>query len=69
MTVEFYGGAVMLRLQGELRRVHIRSFDYVIFPTEEKARHAFIRLWREIEMLESATTSELAAERRLKRQR
>ncbi|MDQ1558697.1 MAG: hypothetical protein QOD32_1757 [Pyrinomonadaceae bacterium] len=29
VTVELYGGAVMLRLEGELRRVHFRRFDHV----------------------------------------
>jgi hypothetical protein len=63
MTVELYGGAVVLRLEGELRRVHIRRFDHVTLPTEEEARHAFMRLCREVGMMESAATIELAAER------
>ena len=63
VTVELYGGAVVLRLEGELRRIHIRRFDHVTFPTEEEARHAFMRLWREVERLESAAQIELAAER------
>lgn len=63
VIVELYGGAVVLRLEGELRRVHIRRFDHVTLSTEEEARHAFMRLWREIEMLESAAQIELAAER------
>lgn len=53
----------MLRLEGELCRVHIRRFDHVTFPTEEKARHAFMRLWREVEMLGSPAAIKLAAER------
>ncbi len=63
VTVELYGGAVVLRLEGELRRVHIRRFDHVTFSTEEEARHAFMRLWKEIEMMESVVAIELAAER------
>jgi hypothetical protein len=63
VTVELYGGAVVLRLDGELRRVHVRRFDHVTFPSEEEARHGFMRLWREIEMLESPSAIELAAER------
>lgn len=63
VTVQLYGGAIVLRLEGELRRVHIRRFDHVTFPTEEEARHAFMRLWREVEMLESVAQIELAAER------
>ena len=69
VTVELYGGAVVLRLEGELRRVHIRRFDHVTFSTEEEARHAFMRLWREIEMMESVTAIELAAERWLEASR
>lgn len=69
VTVELYGGAVVLRLEGELRRVHIRRFDHITFPTEEEARYAFMRLWREIEMLESAAQIELAAERWLEANR
>jgi hypothetical protein len=69
VTVELYGGAVVLRIEGELRRVHIRRFDHITFPTEEEARHAFMRLWREVEMLESATAIELAAERWLEASR
>jgi hypothetical protein len=69
MTVELYGGAVILSLEGQLQRVHIRRFDHVTFPSEEEARYAFMRLWREIEVLESATQVELEAERWLQRQR
>jgi hypothetical protein len=53
----------MLGLEGELRRVHIHRFDPVTFPIEEEARHAFMRLWREVELLESSYDIELAAER------
>jgi hypothetical protein len=69
VTVELYGGAVVLRLEGELRRVHVRRFDHVTFPTEEEARHSFMRLWREVELLESAAQIELAAEQWLEGQR
>src|ERR1043166_3093189 len=47
VTVELYGGACSLWLDGTRRRVHVRRFDYASFPTEEEARHAFMRLWRE----------------------
>ena len=63
VTVDLYGGACSLWLDGERRRVHIRRFDHVTFPSEEEARHAFMRLWREVEMLESPAEIELAAER------
>jgi hypothetical protein len=69
VTVELYCGAVVLRLEGERRRVHIRRFDHVTFPTEEEARHAFMRLWREVELLESAAHIELTAEHWLEEQR
>jgi hypothetical protein len=69
VTVELYGGAVVLRLEGELRRVHIRRFEHVTLFTEEEARHALMRLWREVEMLESVAQIELAAERWLEGQR
>jgi hypothetical protein len=69
VTVELYGGAVVLWLEGERRRVHIRRFDHVTLPTEEEARHAFMRLWREVEMLESPAAIELAAERWLEASR
>jgi hypothetical protein len=63
VTVELYGGACSLWLDGERRRVHVRRFDYLTFQTEEEARHAFMRLWREVELLESPAEIELAAER------
>jgi len=69
VTVEVYGGAVSLWLEGERRRVHVRRFDHATFPSEAEARHAFMRLWREVEMLESAAAIELAAERWLEASR
>jgi hypothetical protein len=69
VTVELYGGAVSLWLDGERQRVHIRRFDHVTFPAEEEARHAFMRLWREVEWLESPAEIELAAERWLEARR
>lgn len=63
VTVELYGGACSLWLDGERRRVHVRRFDFVPFQSEEEARHAFMRLWREVERLESPAEIELAAER------
>jgi hypothetical protein len=69
VTVEVYGGAVSLRLEGGQRRVGVRRFDHVSFPSEAEARHAFMRLWREVEMLESPAAVELAAERWLEASR
>ncbi|MGB7922019.1 MAG: hypothetical protein WCF57_02110 [Pyrinomonadaceae bacterium] len=69
VTVELYGGACSLWLDGDRRRVHVRRFDHVTFPSEEDARHAFMILWREIERLESPAEIELAAERWLESRR
>jgi hypothetical protein len=55
----------MLWLEGDRCRVHVRRFDYASFPTEEEARHAFMRLWQEVERLESSAEIKLAAERLL----
>ena len=33
VTVEIYGGACSLWLDGERRKVHVRRFDFVTFPT------------------------------------
>lgn len=63
VSVEFYGGAYSLRLDGERRRVYVRRFDYVSFTSEEEARYAFLTLWREVEGLESAVEVERAATR------
>lgn len=62
VTVELYGGACSLWLDGDRRRIHVHRFDHVSFPSEEEARHAFMKLWREVEMLESPAEIELAAE-------
>jgi hypothetical protein len=69
VTVEVYCGAVSLRLEGERQRVGVRRFDHVTFPSEAEARHAFMQLWREVEMLESSAAIELAAERWLEASR
>ncbi len=63
MTVEVYSGACTLWLDGERNRVQVRRFDHVTFPSEVEARHAFMRLWREVELLEFPAAVELAAER------
>ncbi len=54
VAVEMYGGAFTLRLDGELRRVYVRRFEYASFTSERDVRHAFLTLWREVEALESA---------------
>jgi hypothetical protein len=69
VTVELYGGACSLWLDGGRHRVHVWRFDFANFPTEEEARHAFMRLWREVERLESPAEIELAAERWLEARR
>ncbi|HEY9284958.1 MAG TPA: hypothetical protein VIP46_16005 [Pyrinomonadaceae bacterium] len=69
VTAELYGGAVTLWLHGQRNHVHLRRFDYASFPTEEEAWHAFMRLRREVELLESPAQVELAAERWLEAKR
>jgi hypothetical protein len=66
VTVEVYGGTCTLWLDGERRRVHVRQFDFIPFSTAEEARHAFMRLWREVELLESPAAITQAATRWLK---
>jgi hypothetical protein len=69
VAVELYGGAVMLRLDGETRRVYTRRFDYISYRTDEEARHAFLTLWREVERLDSSDAVIRAAAEWLERQR
>ena len=69
VSVEFYGGAYSIWLDGDRRRVYTRRFDYVSFASEEEARHAFLTLWREVEVLESASEVERVAEEWLERRR
>jgi hypothetical protein len=69
VSVEFYGGAYSLWLDGEKRRVYVRRFEYVSFASEEEARHAFLTLWREIEGLESPAEVERSADQWLERRR
>ena len=66
VTLDLYGGSLSLKLEGERCRVHVRRFDHVRFPSEAEARHAFMKLWREVEMLESPAAVELAVEQWLK---
>lgn len=69
VSVEFYGGAYSVWLEGEKRRVYVRRFEYVSFASEEEARHAFLTLWRDVEWLESAAEVERAAGQWLERRR
>lgn len=69
IAVELYGGAVTLRLDGAQRRVYIRKFEYVSFASGEEARHRFLMLWREVELLDSIAEVERAAEEWLVRRR
>ena len=69
VSVEFYGGAYSLWLDGEKRRVYIQRFDYASFASEEEARHAFLTLWREVEGLDSVAEVERAAGQWLERHR
>lgn len=69
VSVEFYGGAYSVRLDGQKRRVYVRRFEYASFTSEDEARHAFLTLWREAEMLESPAEVERAAAEWLERRR
>lgn len=63
VSVEFYGGAYTVWLDGERRRIYVRRFEYVSFTSEEEARYAFLTLWREVKMLEPrAEVERIAAE-------
>jgi hypothetical protein len=61
IVVELYGGAVTLKLNGAQRRIYIRRFEFVSFSSDEEARHRFLTLWREIELLDSISEVEHAA--------
>ncbi len=67
VAVELYGGAISLKLDGELHRIYIRRFEYVSFTSNEEARYAFLTLWREVETLQSAAEVEAVAEEWLAR--
>lgn len=69
VSVELYGGAVTLKLDGAQRRVYTRRFEFVSFASDEEARHRFLTLWREVESLDSAAEVERAAEEWLERRR
>lgn len=69
MAVDLYGDAFSLWLDGTGCVTHVRRFDYATVPRKEETRHAFIRLWREVERLESPAEMELAAERWLEARR
>jgi hypothetical protein len=69
ITVELYGGAVTLRLDGAQRRIYVRRFEFVSFASDDEARHRFLTLWREVESLDSAVEVERAAEEWLERRR
>lgn len=68
VTVELYGRACSLWMDGENHRVYVRRFHYAGFATQEEARQAFLDLWSEVERLGSAEEVERAAERWLERQ-
>lgn len=51
--LELWGGAVNLRLDGELRRVYTEQFEFITYADEEQARAAFLNIWKRIKLLES----------------
>jgi hypothetical protein len=62
--VKFYGGTCSVRLDGRRDSVHVGRFEFAAFASYEAARYAFMRLWREIEKLESPAAVREAADRR-----
>jgi hypothetical protein len=67
VTIELYGRAFALWLDGENNRVYVHRFHYAGFASHEEARRAFIELWREVGRLGSAEEVERAAEGWLER--
>lgn len=63
VSVELYGGILSLWLDGGQHRAYIRRFEYASFTTDEDARYAFSKLWREVEHLGSPAEVERIAER------
>lgn len=68
VTVELYGRACALWIDGENNRVYVRRFHYAKFNSQVEVRRAFLGLWRDVERLGSAEEVESAAERWLERQ-
>jgi hypothetical protein len=62
VTIEIYGGAVTLRLDGETRRVYVARFEWVSFPTDEAARTALLSLWETVALLDSVARVEEEAQ-------
>ncbi len=69
IAVEFYNGAVTLKLDGAERRIFIRRFDNLSCASDAEARHRFLTLWREVEMLDSAAEVERVAKEWLERRK
>jgi hypothetical protein len=67
VTVELYGGACSLWLDGGQSRVYVRRFRHAPFPSEQEARRAFLELWREVERLGSPAEVVSTAERWVER--
>ncbi len=63
ISVELYGNAVSLWLDAERRRVYIRRFHFVAYPSYEAARDGFRDLWQRIRCLESIAKVEAVAEK------
>lgn len=53
IELELWGGAIKLRLDGELGRIYTERFKYVSYASEKEARAALFSLWKRIELLES----------------
>lgn len=58
VSVELYGGAVKLHLDGERHRVYVARFEYVSFTSQREVRSALTSLWRRLRQLDIITDVE-----------
>ncbi len=63
IMVELYGNAVSLWLDADRRRVYLRRYHYVAYPSYEAARAGFRDVWQRVRGLESITAVEVEAEK------
>lgn len=53
VSVELYGGAVKLHLDGERHRIYVARFEYVSFTSHSDACAALASLWRQLRRLDT----------------
>lgn len=63
LMVELYGNAVSLWLDAERRRVYVRRFHFVAYPSYQAARDGFRDLWQRVRCLASIAAVEAEAEK------